>query len=263
MTPRGCISPLTLALLVAGSASCIGPRAPKVRAPYAVRLLGAEDGALRGAVRDGRSVFAGRAGRDYAIEVTNDTPSDVGLSIVIDGLDARTGAPVRSCEGLGGWIVLADGTSVIRGFSVSDTRLATYRFAPHDRSLAAMTKGGRREAIGTIEVCFFSLRPSSRPADGERPPTTFGGIVESDVAPTPVVAELRDDPARATTELVDDQLLTRIFVTYEDDEGHPLGTAPPPAGIARVVRDEPPLPPMNIEETEPPKGSRPPKPPNG
>ena len=271
MTSRERMRSLAIALLVASSAACIGPRAPSRRVPYAVRLLGASDGALRGATRDGRSVFTGSPGRDYAIEVTNDTPSDVGLSIVIDGLDAKTGAPVRSCEGLGGWLVLADGTSIIRGFSVSATRIATYRFAPRDRSLAAITKGGRRESIGTIEVCFFSLRPTSRPV-GEHSPTTFGGIVESSPAPTPIVAELRDDPARETAEVEDDKLLSHIIVSYEDEDGRPLGTAPPPAGIARIAPDEPAVP--NDPEpfdgaappktTKPPKGTtKPPKPPKG
>jgi hypothetical protein len=252
---------LLASLLAASSAACIGPRAPRTYVPYAVRLLGADDGALRGKISGDRSVFVGDRGRDYAIEVTNETRSDVGLSFVIDGLDATTGAPVTSCERLGGWIVPAEGTTVARGFAVSTTRTASYRFAPRERSLAAITRGGRREAIGTIEVCFFSLRPTTRTAT-ERPPVPFGGIVESEAAPAPVVAELRDHPASGSAELEDDKLLSRIVVAYEDENGTALGTAPPPAGIARVAVPVGPPPHDDHEnEAEPPKGTKPQKPP--
>ena len=253
---------IAVALLVASSTACVGPRTPTAHGPYAVRLLGASDGALRGASRDGRIVFTATPGRDYAIEVTNDTPSDVGLTILVDGLDAKTGEPVRSCIGRGGWIVEADGTSVARGFSVSATRIATYRFAPRDRSLAAIAKGARRESIGTIEVCIFSLRPTSAPFEDHRP-TTFDGVVERDTPAPPIVAELHDDPNRGWARVEDDALLSRIVVSYEDEDGTPLGTAPPPAGIARVAPPPAPTPEPRDDTTEPPKGAKPPKPPKG
>ena len=150
----------SLALLVACSAACVGPRTPRARVPYSVRLLGAADGALRGASRDGRIVFTGSPGRDYAIEVTNDTPSNVGVSILIDGIDAKNGTPATSCDGLGGWIVAADSTGTIRGFAVAANRIATYRFAPRERSLAAIAVGARPESIGTMSGYAFRCFPA-------------------------------------------------------------------------------------------------------
>ncbi len=252
---------IALALLVAGSAACVGPRTPQARVPYSVRLLGAADGALRGASRDGRIVFTGSPGRDYAIEVTNDTPSNVGVSILIDGIDAKNGTPATSCEGLGGWIVVADSTGTIRGFAVAANRIATYRFAPRERSLAAMAVGGRRESIGTIEVCIFTLRPSTTTSGG---PTGFEGVVRSDASPAQdVVAELRDDPTGQAIGLADDKLISRIFVTYVDEEGRLLGTAPPPAGVAHTAPVQPPPVADDREPPDdlgaPPKGVMPPK----
>jgi hypothetical protein len=65
----------------------------------------------------------------------------------------------------------------------------------------------------------------------------FRGTVESD-AQAAIAGELRDEPPSRrgrAPDVVPDQLLSRIVTTYEDDDGAPLGTAPPPAGIARVA----------------------------
>jgi hypothetical protein len=64
---------LGVALVGAVLVGCTRARVPESTAPYGVRLLGAADGALRGAIRHGHRAFSGTAGRDYAIEVTNDT----------------------------------------------------------------------------------------------------------------------------------------------------------------------------------------------
>jgi hypothetical protein len=273
----------SVALLASSLAACVAPRAPRASAPYEVRLLGAADGALRGTIRRGQSVFTGSAGRDYAIELTNDTASEVGVSIVLDGLDAMTGEPTTSCERLGMWMLVADGRARVRGFSVSDTRIATYRFAPPAQALAAIAKGGDPKAIGTIAVCFFSLKPRApeeRLPGVETPAIAFEGMLASEgpgQEPGAVAGELRDTPAAPHgPEVVADRLLSRIVIAYEDEDGAPLGTAPPPAGIARVARpraeerpqdlapmDEPPSSPRRDETKphQPPKGApKPPKP---
>lgn len=54
--------------------------------------------------------------------------------------------------------------------------------------------------------------------------------------PAPIVGELRADSTVEGLGLEDDELLSRIVVTYEDEDGARLGTAPPPSGIARVDR---------------------------
>jgi hypothetical protein len=261
-------------IVVAPSAACVGPRTPATLAPYTVRLLGASDGALRGTVRDGHSVFAGRAGSDYGVEVTNSTPADVGINVVIDGLDAKTGEPVATCEGGGGWILPSNGRAVIRGFPISETRIATYRFTPREQSLAARTKGARGEAIGTVEVCFFSTKPLARPATGAR--STFTGIARDVDAPpsrddreahevrkASITGELRDEELSpgADRELAD--LIKRIVVTYEGESG-PLGTAPPPPQPARVgdnprVAPGPSAPEEAIDDPKPGKPTKTPK----
>lgn len=260
-------------LLVASSAACIGPRAPNASLPYAVRLLGAADGALRGEIHGGRSVFSGSVGRDYAIEVTNNTPRNVGFTIVVDGFDAVTGAPTDSCHDLPMWTLGADSRSTARGFFVSDTQISTYRFAPPARALAAIAKGGRRSAIGTIEVCIFSLKPAAPRETTEAGAFSFRGVVESDdpnPPSPPVVGELREEQVSSSKarEVEADQLVSRIVVGYVDEEGAPLGTAPPPAGIVRVVRPPRPEPEPTFDEpelgkppktTKPPKGPKPPK----
>jgi hypothetical protein len=238
---------VALSFALSSTSACIGLRVPLRWRPYGVRLLGADDGGLRIDERAGRRVFTGTAGRDYAIEVTNETKQSIAFSIVIDGLDAITGVPEPSCEALGSWSLPGDGRAIIRGFSVAKGRIATYRFAPPERSLAAIAKGGRRQAIGTIEVCIFSLRPRAPVTDDEQ--VTFRGVIESDeaapTAPTspaerpPVTGELRDEPVIPRgADVAPDRLLERIVVAYEDEDGAPLGTAPPPAGIARVERRE-------------------------
>jgi len=259
---------ITLAL--GSSPACRGVRAPRVSTPRSVRLLGASDGALRGAIRHGQSVFTGRAGRDYAIEVTNDTSREVGFSIVLDGLDAMTGEPVDSpdsCERLGMWTLGADGRATVRGFSVSETRVATYRFAPPAQALAAIAKGGHPKAIGTIAVCFFSLKP--RAPHEEEGSVAFRAVVESN-APAGVAGELRDEPAAPRgPDVVPDKLLSRVVIAYEDEDGAPLGTAPPPAGIARVApppREEPAPPSAPTDDDDmkappPREGTKPHKPP--
>jgi hypothetical protein len=98
-------------------------------------------------------------GRDYAVEVANETSSDVGVAILIDGLDARTGEPTASCEGHALWILSANGIGIMRGFSLSKAQIATYRFTTRAQSLAALVENARPERIGTVEVCFFSTRP--------------------------------------------------------------------------------------------------------
>jgi hypothetical protein len=253
------LAPLLCVVLVA----CTRARAPEASAPYSVRLLGAADGALRGAIRHGQPAFTGRAGRDYAIEVTNDTASEVGVSIILDGLDAMTGEPTESCARLGMWILRADGRTRVRGFSLSATRIATYRFAPPAQALAAIAKGGHPEAIGTIAVCFFSLKPA--PPHEEEGSYGFRGTVESD-APAAIAGELRDEPPSPrgrAPDVVPDQLLSRIVITYEDEDGAPLGTAPPPAGIARVASPRreaaPPEPEPELEPHQPSKYPLPPK----
>jgi hypothetical protein len=270
------VSSASIAVLASSLAACVGARAPRASAPYEVRLLGAGDGALRGTLRRGQSVFTGSAGRDYAIEVSNDTASAVGISIVLDGLDAMTGEPAASCEPLGMWMLRADGRVRVQGFSVSETRVATYRFAPPAQALAAITNGGDPRTIGTIAVCFFSLKPSAPqddPRGGDTRAITFGGMIASDGPgqdPGAVAGELRDEPAAPHgPDAVADRLLSRIVVAYEDEDGAPLGTAPPPAGIARVARpraeDRPQdLAPMEEPPSTPPREeTKPHKPPTG
>jgi hypothetical protein len=279
---------VALSFALSSTSACIGPRVPLRWRPYGVRLLGADDGGLRIDERAGRRVFTGTAGRDYAIEVTNETKQSIAFSIVIDGLDAITGVPEPSCEALGSWSLPGDGRAIIRGFSVAKGRIATYRFAPPERSLAAISKGGRRETIGTVEVCIFSLRARTPVADDV--PVTFRGVIESDEtappAPTspverpPVSGELRDEPVLPRgADVAPDRLLERIVVAYEDEDGAPLGTAPPPAGIARVERreridsaprgepsvttGEDATPPKDTKPTKLPRPTKPPKAPKG
>lgn len=109
---------------------------------------------------------------------------------------------------------------------------------------------------------MFSLRPRLAPLVDDRA-TTFEGIVESDAPRTPVVAEVQDEPSRRWAMVEDDVLLSRIAVSYEDDNGTPLGTAPPPAGIARVASPPTPEPQPSDDSFEPPKGVKPAKPPKG
>lgn len=90
----------------------------------------------------------------------------------------------------GAIMVPAHARVVARGFWVAEARIAGYRFAPPGGSLAAIARGGRREAIGTIEACFFTVRARSAPVTEGYP--GFGGIVESEPDDTSVVAELRD-----------------------------------------------------------------------
>jgi len=152
---------------------------------------------------------------------------------VLDGLDAKTGEPVSSCERLGGASLPALRRAIIRGFSVSETRVAACRSAPRDTSLAAITKGARLESIEIVEVCIFSGRPRSTP--DVTGPTTFGGVVEREPTPAeaPAVGVVREEPSTRYATVEQDKLVSRIIVLYEGDDG-PLGTAPPPAGVARV-----------------------------
>ncbi|MEA2747918.1 MAG: hypothetical protein QOI41_2061, partial [Myxococcales bacterium] len=177
-----------------------------------------------------------------------------------------TGEPTESCARLGMWMLRAGGSTRVRGFSLSETRIATYRFAHPAQALAAIAKGGHPNAIGTIDVCFFSLKPA--PPDEEEGAYGFRAIIESDAAgqAPPVAGELRDEPVSAHgRDLAPDKLLSHVVITYEDEDGAPLGTAPPPAGIARVAlsrREEPParepdLAPMDDDTT--PKPHKPPK----
>src|SRR5262249_12157140 len=122
---------------------------------YIVRV----DGATEQAARGGARVFTSEAGKEFAIEVMNDSSADVGVSIVIDGLDARTGTPVSSCEYLAGWSIPASGELVARGFEMGAHRIAAYRFAPREGALTTLVKDGHPESVGSIEVCFFSLKP--------------------------------------------------------------------------------------------------------
>lgn len=259
------------ALVALCAAACVGPRAPSASRPFAVRLLGASDSGLRSTSREGRRVFTGRAGSDYAVEVNNFTSSAIAISVVIDGLDARTGEPTLSCEGLGGWLMSPEGRSIIRGFAVSDTRIATYRFAPRAQALAAITRGARPEAIGTIEVCFFTPRPSKEPAREPAAPAAFGGIVEKEPGPAEaaVVGELRDEGRRPMSDLEQGALVARVVVAYAGDDA-PLGTAPPPAGIARVAprprstpTTEPTTEPTTSDDADATKTTKPTKPTKG
>jgi hypothetical protein len=130
-----------------------------------------------------------------------------------------------------------------------------------DASCRRQHEGAWLLAVGDAH-CDVSLRPSEEGAYG------FRAIIESDAAgqAPPVAGELRDEPVSAHgPDLAPDKLLSHVVITYEDEDGAPLGTAPPPAGIARVApsrRDEPParepeLAPMDDDTT--PKPHKPPK----
>lgn len=243
--------------------ACVGPRTPSTIPPFTVRLLGASDDGLRGTMRSGHGVFSGSEGRDYAVEVTNHTAREVGVAILIDGLDARTGEPAASCEGHAIWILASNGIGITRGFTVSKTSIATYRFTKRDESLAALTKHARPERIGTVEVCIFSTRPIARASGNEASPDS----ATPDDAPTWSAREGRAplvtgalraaEPSNGFASSTPADLVARIVVRYEGESG-PLGTAPPPPLPARPNRnahDEPGEPPP-----EPPKPEKRPRP---
>ena len=242
----------------AASGCAMGTRNPSPPRLYGARLVGSGDTPLRGALRDGQSSFVGVVGRDYGIEVSNRSSLEVGVTIAVDGLDSKTGAVVSSCgEAAGGYGVRAQSRVIVRGFPLSARQVATYRFAPPATSLASKVPEGRPEAIGTVEVCFYSLRPRLSPSDGQGRFFEVSAVAAS--RPTEVTGVIRVEPEQEEVETKPsayemDKVVESIVVRYEDEAGSRLGTAPPPVVAPPAdrpsVTEPPPLPPTGVETEE-------------
>ena len=263
---------LVVVMMLLSANGCREPQMPRAQAPFSIHMFGAGETQLRGEVRPSGIVFSGRPTRDYGIGFSNESQADIGVSVLVDGLDASNGEPAKSCEDRCNWMVSAGEGIVSRGFNVDDTHVASYRFATPEQALATFTKGARRDAIGTIEACVFTTKPSPPRSPDETPHarSEFRGTVEREPSAVPdsVVSEIVPDRATRASSTCD-RLLRRLVVRYEAEDGSPLGTAPPPAGIAKLA---PPPPPRRVVESaaddsdvpvKTQKGVKPPKPDKG
>lgn len=173
----------------------------------------------------------------------------------------RRGAPVSSCEQGAGWTTPTSGRLVADGFEIGSHQIAAYRFAPRENALAALLVEGHPESVGSIEVCFFSVKTrEARDAGGETtsPAPPVLETKENQRAPT-IIAAVREDKTLPEMRRTRDVLLSRVRLVTEDSAGQALGAAPPPP-VARTIPPPSASPPATLSspddamESPPPRG---------
>ena len=108
----------------------------------------------------GRTFVLGEQGDRYVVRVQNRSAARVEAVITVDGRDAITGG-VGDYHRYRGYVIAPHDSVRVEGFRQSLEHVATFRFAPQERSYSARL--GTPENVGVIGVaCFTERRPVRR-----------------------------------------------------------------------------------------------------
>lgn len=98
----------------------------------------------------------GREGAKYSLLLNNRTGGRIKAVCAVDGLDIIDGRTASASYDRAGYVISPYSSSNVRGWRVSDSEVATFRFAPVSESYAMKTD--RPSGIGTMSFAFFRER---------------------------------------------------------------------------------------------------------
>jgi uncharacterized caspase-like protein len=151
---------------------------------------------LRPDRRDGVPVVGLREGDSFAIKLKNDNDFEVGVQVSVDGLDTLM-LSTREKQSGRFWILQPHQIAMIKGWPLTDNRIALFRVGEFPNSIAGASVG--REKQGSVCVSFHELK------------TPRAGI---GAAPGPVERELGSSESPSLGEL-----RSAVTVRYSRDDG--------------------------------------------
>ncbi len=111
---------------------------------------------------DSRFYLEARENSEFEILIENKTNGRILAIPSIDGLDALTGKPADSNSG--GYIIDAYGSYKVKGFRVSDEKVAAFKFAQKEKSYASSQGKGDNEGIISVRCYAEKIKPIPSPA---------------------------------------------------------------------------------------------------
>ncbi len=210
--------------------------APIGAPPVSVSLESPGGGELPSALQGGTLYYAGQAGQQYIIRVTNNGPARVEVVVTVDGRDVVSG-DLGNYKKQRGYIVEPFSSIAIDGFRQSLAQVAQFRFGGLETSYTGLR--GTPQHAGVIGVAVFEERArrgqkSGPLAVGPSPTTSGSSPPPADPAGNAYDGRQsfndRDEgaPATKSAEVAADASAPRAAEREEVGGGAAPGFAPPP-----------------------------------
>ncbi|MFG0333367.1 MAG: hypothetical protein ACF8TS_08405 [Maioricimonas sp. JB049] len=103
---------------------------------------------------EGRAFVPLAEGNQYGVHVINNSPFDVGVELLIDGVNTLEFAENPTFRENGKWVIAAGTGGFIKGWFINNTRVDTFVVTPDQQGVAATL--GRPQQIGTITATFYT-----------------------------------------------------------------------------------------------------------
>ncbi|QDU37163.1 hypothetical protein Mal4_14720 [Maioricimonas rarisocia] len=102
---------------------------------------------------EGRAFVPLAEGNQYGVHVINNSTFDVGVELLIDGINTLEFAENPAFRENGKWIIAAGTSGFIKGWFINSQQVDTFIVTPDQQGVAATL--GRPQQIGTITATFY------------------------------------------------------------------------------------------------------------